>query len=683
MVLSDYLIRVSVTDAAGRVRNHPDPSKGYPLTVQMRYRKGKLKFIRPSKARKLPEMLLVDGAIMRMIPNHGAGRCNPFRFEGKSYPRMGPRDPFTELHWHPGPQNRYPTAHHIFMRFGVDSDVGAQISGLQKPGGNCPVMIRYLLHLTDLMVNSDDDADQHSHEFCSFQVPMPILWGLIMLRSFNRWWTVPDLMDGGWCWDSGRPGHDGTPFKPVNETALYDDVYLKIWVCTPAERGLPAPGSCSFMLTHRGEAMESTDSSGFETEGEDLSSSQSSDFMTTSQPINITNSRYGRERGSSDAMPPRSSVSSSYRPDREPSHRQTRAPHGLGESQRAGGVENYRQGRYSQTAGSNSYVSPPQTYYTAPAAPFPFEEDAAGSFRSASYLDRRHDPRTRLDDAVQDSEHSSRQSIEDTYMERVLPKPYLYLDLTDEDLHDLKYNGTGIPLTPPVSASEATTSGPRWRRRRPREGSQHPEPPVEMSYSMQDRVPDDDYVRVQWERHYEQPEPRAEYSMDELSSIHAGSEFSPRSASQHDFSNLSSTPRQRRRHEGTGASYSQRYDNTVSSPGYDNTVSSPIDSRSPSSPLYSYGSSYRPFEFDRPSELSRSQEDAEFERINQFFASGGTRATEDAAGSPRYRSNDRPSRQPRGYPPRADERPEGRNARRPDDSRQDYSSSSHRASYWQ
>ncbi|KAF3919103.1 hypothetical protein ABW21_db0205790 [Orbilia brochopaga] len=543
------------------------------------------------------------------------------------------------------------------MRFGDAIPSGSRLRKPGAPGAKCPTMVRYLLHLSDLMFNTDDDAAQHRHEFCGFEVPMPILWGLIMLRSFNRWWTVPELVGHNmWCYPS--PGPDDAAYKPVNETARNDDVYVKVWICTPADRELPAEELCSFMSIHRGEVMESTDSGGdFETdaEGEDLTSSFSSDYPMTSasQPINISSTPRRRERGVSESVS-RSSVASSHYNVSEASYRPA--------------VENYPQ-----------YQTPSQRNFTMPGPSYPTEGDIRNSFQNPRYFGSRQQSGVIFDDDMDNSDPPANQSLEDRYMRRVLPRHHLYLDLSEDEYKDLKRNGSGIPLVPPMPVSETTAERPS-RHRRHYESAQYSNHPREISSSRHRRPREDDYVRRQWQQQHEQHEQTEDFLMDDLENDDAGSGFFPPSVRQYDTSVLSTTPRQRRsRHDTAGTSYTGQHDTIIPSS---------VDSRSPTSPQYRLDSRPLSFEtarFNRTSGFDDQQDlDADWQYINQVPEPRRTRHAEDAAGSSNYRPSDRdrPSRQPRsGHSSRPDGRPDERSERWPDDSRQDYSSS-HRSSYW-
>ncbi|KAJ6261593.1 hypothetical protein Dda_4263 [Drechslerella dactyloides] len=644
-------MRISVTDANGQIQNHGDPKRNYPLTVLVRSRRQKVMFVTPEMSHKLPEMRLVDAAIMRMTPNQGFGRYSPFKFEGKSYPKMESHDPFTELQWKPDPKNRKPTAHHILMTFGVDA--GPPSSKLQKPGSGCPTMVRYLLHLSDLMVTRADEPQRHAHELCNFVVPYTILWGLIMLRSFNRWWTVPGLMNESmWCWMNPRPDHknDTEAFKPVNATALQDNVYLKIWMCVPANA---EPQSLLFTLTHRGDIPDPTDSTGegeTDAEGDEFEPYQPYRYMpSSSQPKNIPRELARPERMPPESMPHKSRVSVHSR-ESFPS--------------RTRGFEDYEQ---FGAPVSTSHMPTRWEDNTLPTAPLQFETDTQDPFHNPP-------PSSWRRPVLEDTFHGNQYSLEKHYMNRVLPNELVHPHLTRKQFEDLIWKGTGIPLTAPAVAPE--TVADRTERSHP-EDARHTDYPMEMPFSSHGRADGFEYVDASRQPHVNQFGHEEIFPTDEYNDFEPSDEPFSQSVPKHahGISAPSSTPRHRKpRYESTRTGYGQQWVDPDPNP---------VDPHAPTSPLYRL-SSLPPSSYQSPRAYPHGDmlphEPANIDHSMAYNQSNWDEA--DAAGSFGYRPSGRSDRQHWSeYSSRPDGRPGGQNTKMPGDPRQGYSSSPPR-SYW-
>ncbi|KAF3081784.1 hypothetical protein TWF102_009325 [Orbilia oligospora] len=227
--MDDYLISWNLIDAEGRIINHPQ--RNYPLGHNMWFKNYRLTRLKDSDVERLPDLRYVSSTIMKMVVDPASGGRNVFRYKGKQSP-MNDRTPWSYLQWYPdGRAGQVP--HHILMRFGANAPTGHPI---RRPGLGCPRPIRYLLHRTDLL-DPDEDPDTH-HDICFFDVPVGIFWGMVGLRSLDRWWVVPSLIhDGDWLkTDPPRPGSfDPTPYQPVNAT-LPRGVYLKIRIAVVWDR---------------------------------------------------------------------------------------------------------------------------------------------------------------------------------------------------------------------------------------------------------------------------------------------------------------------------------------------------------------------------------------------------------------------------------------------------------------
>ncbi|KAK6534117.1 hypothetical protein TWF281_005455 [Arthrobotrys megalospora] len=239
--MDDYLISWRLTNDAGETLNHPQ--HGYPLGLDMWWRDYKLRFLRNGELQSYGAMMFVSSAIMKMVSRPTSDGRTTLRFKGKSSP-MDDRTPWSYLHWYPESRAGQ-VPHHILMRFGTPAP-----THVRKPGRDCPMTpIRYLLHRTDLLRDADDDSAPIPHELCYFDIPVGIFWGLIGLRTLNRWWVVPELVEDG-DWFSTHD--DPASYRPVNAT-LPRGVYLKVRIGVLVNR--PPLRHCYFRFAPRGEIV--------------------------------------------------------------------------------------------------------------------------------------------------------------------------------------------------------------------------------------------------------------------------------------------------------------------------------------------------------------------------------------------------------------------------------------------
>ncbi|KAF3920969.1 hypothetical protein ABW20_dc0101027 [Dactylellina cionopaga] len=221
--MDSYIISWRFTDADGIIIDHP--VRHYPLGLDMLYQDYKLTYLSKDEMQSLAEMRLVSSTVMRPIRTLAPGGGTELAFEGKSSPNMGLHHPWTILRWHHDERTGEP-AHHLMMRFGAPPP--AMNTFTRKPGSKCPMAIRYLLHRTNLLVGQNEDPSPHDHERCYSDFPIGIFWGLLGLRTINRWWVVRELIEeNSWCRRDGRPGFDAAPYRPMNDQPAYDeDIYL-------------------------------------------------------------------------------------------------------------------------------------------------------------------------------------------------------------------------------------------------------------------------------------------------------------------------------------------------------------------------------------------------------------------------------------------------------------------------
>ncbi|EWC47510.1 hypothetical protein DRE_00478 [Drechslerella stenobrocha 248] len=391
-----------------------------------------------------------------------------FNFVGKSAPNMGQNDRWSKLKWCTDLANTSQTASHKLMPFGARRTRCTR--DLQKPGGNCPTLIRFLLHLTNLLVTEEDDEHQHQHGLCNFEVPISIFWGLLGLRTFNRWWVIPHLIrDSAWCGTDTRPGADLTPYKPVNET-LPKDLYLKVWVCVPAERDFYSSSLCRFRSTHRGEVVSDRDvrdSSDLESDMEGSTELQ--------RPVGFTSERI--------AVP---SVHPARGRDSLVARTNRYAPNTWDdEVPRTGGLESYGHRPYGTVGFNSTRRGNPTSFHPEAAfdepqqSPPPSVRHPRGSSRvgypsgGGSVSEARH------------SHHSSpahwhrigprEPSLDDT----LLPTD-LFIDI-NQGQHGTLIRGTGITLVPFVPLME-----PGATHEAPRDREVDPTPPEAPQFEMDD-----------------------------------------------------------------------------------------------------------------------------------------------------------------------------------------------------
>ncbi|EPS39902.1 hypothetical protein H072_6202 [Dactylellina haptotyla CBS 200.50] len=227
-------------------------------------------------------MRIVSSTLMRSVIASVEG--NPvLRFEGKSSP-IEDNTPWRFLHWCPESpmrSNRTP-ANHLMLRFGEAPPV-ERTGPIRKPGPNCLAAIQYLVHRSDLGLHDGDDPNDHRHESCSVALPVGIFWGLLGLRTLNRWHVVKAMLQESlWLGTNGPPGTDPEPYRPVTGV-LPDGLYLKIWIAVPYSRD-PLT-SCFFRFDRYGEIVvdgEQSCDEGSETEREDNGDSGDDDAHSSS-----------------------------------------------------------------------------------------------------------------------------------------------------------------------------------------------------------------------------------------------------------------------------------------------------------------------------------------------------------------------------------------------------------------
>ncbi|KAK6356873.1 hypothetical protein TWF718_001213 [Orbilia javanica] len=230
--MDDYLISWSLIDvrSGGEVKSHPEHR--YPLGHNMWYKNYRLRTLKNSDLRSLPELRFVSSTIMKMVVRRTRDGRTYFRYKGKQNP-MGDNTPWSYLQWYPDTRGGQ-APHHLLMRFGENAPPGYPV---REPSGGCPNPIQYLLHKTDLLNPNPND----NHEVCFFDVPVGIFWGMLGLRSLDRWWVVQDLIEeGDWFRTSPPRGtlpedFDPTPYQPVN-APLPTGIYLKIRIAVKCDR---------------------------------------------------------------------------------------------------------------------------------------------------------------------------------------------------------------------------------------------------------------------------------------------------------------------------------------------------------------------------------------------------------------------------------------------------------------
>ncbi|KAK6516961.1 hypothetical protein TWF506_006841 [Arthrobotrys conoides] len=242
--MNDYLISWNLIDDRGQIIHHPQ--RGYPLGHNMWFKDHRLRGLRDVDVGRLPELRYVSSTIMKMIVNPDSDGKSELCFKGKQNP-MNDNTPWSRLQWYPdGRDGQVP--HHILMRFGENAPSGHPI---RRPGLGCPKPIQYLLHRTDLL-DPDEDPGTH-HDLCFFDIPVGIFWGMVGLRSLNRWWVVPLLINHSEWWKTDPTGpeyFDPTPYQPVNAT-LPRGCYLKIRIAVVSDR--PQLKHSYFRFLYRGE----------------------------------------------------------------------------------------------------------------------------------------------------------------------------------------------------------------------------------------------------------------------------------------------------------------------------------------------------------------------------------------------------------------------------------------------
>ncbi|KAF3920195.1 hypothetical protein AA313_de0205570 [Arthrobotrys entomopaga] len=200
----------------------------------MWFKNCRLTFLAPQNAKRDLDLRRISDTIMK-----AESRGGMLYFKGKSSPRTGPDDPWFDLEWNPDTRTGR-KAHHLMLRFGEQPSISREGNGrVRKPGPNCPRAIRYLLHGSNLMVNSQDDPAAHSHDICHFDAPVGIFWGLLGLRSLKNWWVVKELINEGlWFHEDPRPPESPTPdfdpesYRPTLGT-LPEGFYLYIRIAIP------------------------------------------------------------------------------------------------------------------------------------------------------------------------------------------------------------------------------------------------------------------------------------------------------------------------------------------------------------------------------------------------------------------------------------------------------------------
>ncbi|KAK6333677.1 hypothetical protein TWF730_003861 [Orbilia blumenaviensis] len=227
--MDNYFILWRLLNSEGKILTNPQ--YGYELGLDMRYSQGRVHFISNEEI-KSRHLRLVSTVVMTMIAIPGSEGL--LQFIGK--PRALPADDSVEwspLRWKED-HSEGEMAHHILMRFG-DRD-NQDERRVRMPDQNCPSVMKYLFHRTELIRPSDPYTHRdHDHGCCTFKAPIGIFWGMVGLRSLDHWGVVRGLIgDGDWLRTSEDPAFDPTPYQPLH--AVTPNVYLQVRIVVPLEQ---------------------------------------------------------------------------------------------------------------------------------------------------------------------------------------------------------------------------------------------------------------------------------------------------------------------------------------------------------------------------------------------------------------------------------------------------------------